>query len=114
MRRRAAARPGWSAGTGGQEYEAVADPPGEFRVLAMTRAARYPVEHAEPAAPSTPAGAASPCLVLRRGRPAGLRLRLCRPDPDAVAATGAQCYERGVYEAWAPAPGDDRADADAT
>ena len=28
--------------------------------------------------------------------------RLRRPDPDAVAATGAQCLERGVYEVWAP------------
>ncbi|MFD0787674.1 hypothetical protein ACFQZ8_27535, partial [Micromonospora azadirachtae] len=31
---------------GGTEYEAVADLPGGFRVLAMTRAARYPVEAA--------------------------------------------------------------------
>ena len=28
----------------GQEYEAIADPPETFRVLAMTRAARYAVE----------------------------------------------------------------------
>jgi hypothetical protein len=28
----------------GEEYDAVADPPDKFRVLAMTRAARYPVE----------------------------------------------------------------------
>jgi hypothetical protein len=42
-----------------------------------------------------------PCLVLREesGR---LRLRLRRPDPEAVVSTGAQCHERGVYEAWAP------------
>ena len=32
------------------------------------------------------------------------RLRLCRPDPMSVAAMGAQCYERGVYEVWAPLP----------
>ncbi len=85
----------------GEEYEAIADPPQEFRVLAMTRAARYPVEK-----------------VLRRTRYAHwrgalgtvlsadaswLRLRLCRPDPASVAELGAQCYERGVYEAWAPA-----------
>ena len=29
------------------------------------------------------------------------RLRLCRPDPDSVSALGAECVERGVYEAWA-------------
>jgi hypothetical protein len=85
----------------GEEFEAIADPPKEFRVLAMTRAARYPVE-----------------TLLRRTRFATwrghratvlnqdaswLRLRLCRPDPANVAALNAQCYERGVYEAWAPA-----------
>jgi hypothetical protein len=85
----------------GEEFEAIADPPEEFRVLAMTRAARYPVE-----------------TLLRRVRYAlwrgalgtvlsvdssWLRLRLCRPDPANVAALGAQCYERGVYEVWAPA-----------
>ncbi|MEH0823725.1 hypothetical protein V6U84_26530, partial [Micromonospora sp. CPCC 205714] len=42
-----------------------------------------------------------PCLVLRE-EGGWLRLRLRRPDPDAVAATGAQCLERGVYEVWAP------------
>jgi hypothetical protein len=30
------------------------------------------------------------------------RLRLVQPDADAVAAVGARCYERGVYEVWAP------------
>ncbi|GIH09101.1 hypothetical protein Rhe02_71680 [Rhizocola hellebori] len=84
----------------GEEFEAIADPP-EFRVLAMTRAARYPVES-----------------LLRRTRYARwrgalgtvlstdaswLRIRLCQPDPSNVADLGAQCYERGVYEAWAPA-----------
>ncbi|MCX4474478.1 hypothetical protein OOK41_29920 [Micromonospora sp. NBC_01655] len=89
---------GGYAGTG---YEAVADLPGGFRVLAMTRAARYPVEavvrrlrHA--------GWRGVPCLVLREEAD-WLRLRLTRPDPDAVVATGAQCQERGVYETWAPA-----------
>jgi hypothetical protein len=94
---------------GGEEHEAVADLPGEFRVLAMTRAARYPVS-----APrrrtryATWRGA--PCVVLRE-ESGWARLRLCRPGPDSVAALGAQCYERGVYEAWAPAGelSDDRA-----
>ncbi|MEU1964952.1 hypothetical protein ABZ541_00720 [Micromonospora sediminicola] len=85
---------------GGTEYEAVADQPGGFRVLAMTRAARYPVEAA-----ARRLRAASwrgvPCLVLRE-EAGWSRLRLSRPDPDAVAATGAQCHERGVYEVWAP------------
>lgn len=85
----------------GQEYEAVADPPGEFRVLAMTRAARYPVEAlSRRAAYARWRGA--PCMVLRQ-ESGWTRLRLCRPDADSVATLGAQCYERGVYEAWAPA-----------
>ncbi|SDZ15536.1 hypothetical protein SAMN05421684_3087 [Asanoa ishikariensis] len=84
----------------GEECVAVADPPGEFRVLAMTRAARYPVETL---ARRNEYGRwrDSPCLVLRQ-ESGWLRLRLCRPDPEAVARLGAQCYERGVYETWAP------------
>jgi hypothetical protein len=85
---------------GPDEYEAVADPPHEFRVRAVTRAARYPVtslsrraEHAEWR------GAA--CWVLQRDT-SWARLRMCRPDVDAVTALGARCYERGVYEVWAP------------
>jgi hypothetical protein len=84
----------------GEEQPAVADPPDTFRVLAMTRAARYPVES-----------------LLRRTRYATwrgvictgigaegdwVRLRLCIPDAASVALTGAQCHERGVYEVWAP------------
>ncbi|MER7457207.1 hypothetical protein [Micromonospora sp. NPDC126480] len=87
-------------GYAGGEYEAVADLPGGFRVLAMTRAARYPVDsvarrvrHAR--------WRDVPCLVLRE-EAGWLRLRLCRPGPEAVATTGAQCHERGVYETWAP------------
>ncbi|MFU8852975.1 hypothetical protein ACNAW0_18590 [Micromonospora sp. SL1-18] len=86
---------------GDSEYEAVADLPGGFRVLAMTRAARYPVESAARRLRyATWRGV--PCLVLRE-ESGWLRLRLRRPDPDAVATTGAQCHERGVYETWAPA-----------
>ncbi|MEH0935156.1 hypothetical protein [Micromonospora psammae] len=87
-------------GHAGGEYEAVADLPGGFRVLAMTRAARYPVDSvARRLRYAHWRGA--PCLVLRE-EAGWLRLRLCRPDPDSVLATGAQCHERGVYEAWAP------------
>ncbi|SBT54448.1 hypothetical protein GA0070621_5433 [Micromonospora narathiwatensis] len=82
------------------EYEAVADQPGGFRVLAMTRAARYPVEAAARRLRYA-AWRGVPCLVLRE-ESGWLRLRLRRPDPDAVVATGAQCHERGVYETWAP------------
>ncbi|MEU6077007.1 hypothetical protein [Micromonospora sp. NPDC047074] len=83
------------------EYEAVADLPGGFRVLAMTRAARYPVHWAARRLRLVDWRGA-PCLVLRE-ESGWLRLRLRRPDPDAVAQTGAQCQERGVYEAWAHA-----------
>jgi hypothetical protein len=82
------------------EYQAVADPPEEFRVRALTRAARYPVttlsRRAEQALWRTVA-----CWVLQRDD-SWARLRLIRPDADAVAAVGARCYERGVYEVWAP------------
>ncbi|GFJ91195.1 hypothetical protein Prum_048370 [Phytohabitans rumicis] len=85
----------------GQEYEAVADPPGEFRVLAMTRAARYPVE-ALSRRGAYARWRGVDCMVLRQ-ESGWTRLRMCRPDSDGVAALGAQCYERGIYEAWAPA-----------
>ncbi|MEV5768615.1 hypothetical protein AB0L34_29160 [Micromonospora sp. NPDC052213] len=88
-------------GYAGGDYEAVADLPGGFRVLAMTRAARYPVEWAARRL-RLANWRGAPCLVLRE-ETGWLRLRLRRPDPDAVAETGAQCQERGVYEAWAPA-----------
>nr|MDT0658137.1 hypothetical protein [Micromonospora sp. DSM 115978] len=83
-----------------QEYEALADPPEGFRVLAMTRAARYPVETLRRRARyATWRGA--DCLVLRE-ETGWLRLRLRRPDLESVTALGAQCHERGVYEVWAP------------
>lgn len=42
-----------------------------------------------------------PCWVLQRDE-TWARLRLVRPDNDSLAATRARCYERGVYESWAP------------
>jgi hypothetical protein len=84
----------------GEEYEAVADPPEDFRVLAMSRAARYPVESlCRRTRYAHWRGA--PCTVLATDS-TWARLRLCRPDPQNVAELGAQCYERGIYEAWAP------------
>ena len=68
----------------------------------MTRAARYPVETLTRRARCA-IWRGSQCTVL--AVEAGwARLRLCRPDPANVATMGAQCYERGVYEAWAPLP----------
>ena len=83
-----------------KEYEAVADPPEEFRVRALTRAARYPVTTLSRRAEQA-LWRGAPCWVLQRDA-TWARLRLVRPDGDALAATGARCYERGVYEAWAP------------
>ncbi|GGQ41608.1 hypothetical protein [Couchioplanes azureus] len=84
---------------GEQEYEAIADPPEDFRVRALTRAARYPVQslsrRAEQARWRT-----VPAWVLQRDD-SWARLRLVRPDADSVSAVGARCYERGVYEVWA-------------
>ncbi|MCA2213841.1 hypothetical protein [Jidongwangia harbinensis] len=82
------------------EYEAVADPPEDFRVRALTRAARYPVTSLSRRAEQAQWHGV-PCWVLQRDE-RWARLRLVRPDADALAATGARCYERGVYEAWAP------------
>ncbi|SNY05710.1 hypothetical protein [Paractinoplanes atraurantiacus] len=83
-----------------REYEAVADPPSEFRVRALTRAARYPVSTLSRRAEQA-LWRGVPCWVLQRDD-AWARLRLVRPDADALSHTGARCYERGVYEAWAP------------
>ncbi|BCL15551.1 hypothetical protein [Micromonospora sagamiensis] len=85
----------------GSEYEAVADLPGGFRVQALSRTARYPVESVCRRLRYAHWRGAD-CVVLRE-ETGWLRLRLCRPGPEAVAATGAQCHERGVYETWAPA-----------
>ncbi len=84
----------------GVEYEAVADPPAEFRVRALTRAARYPVSTLSRRAEQA-RWRGVPCWVLQRDD-AWARLRLIRPDVDALSATGARGYERGVYESWAP------------
>jgi hypothetical protein len=83
-----------------REYRAVADPPDEFRVLALTRAARYPVSTLARRAEQA-RWRGTVCWVLQRDD-TWARLRLVRPDPDALNATGARCYERGVYESWAP------------
>jgi hypothetical protein len=82
------------------EYEAVADPPEEFRVRALTRAARYPVSTlSRRAERATWRGVL--CWVLQRDD-RWARLRVIQPDGDSLAMTGARCYERGVYESWAP------------
>jgi hypothetical protein len=83
-----------------KEYEAVADPPDEFRVRALTRAARYPVSTLSRRAEQA-LWRNTPCWVLQRDD-SWARLRLVRPDGDNLASTGARCYERGVYETWAP------------
>jgi hypothetical protein len=82
------------------EYEAVADPPEEFRVRALTRAARYPVSTLSRRAERA-VWRDVPCWVLQRDD-RWARLRVIQPDGDSLAATGARCYERGVYESWAP------------
>jgi hypothetical protein len=82
-------------------YEAIVDPPGEFRVAAKTRAARYPLDALARRVPSA-TWRNAPCTVIRE-EGEWLRLRLSRPDGDQVARLGAHCVERGLYEAWAPA-----------
>ena len=88
---------GWHRG---EEYEALADPPEGFRVLAKSRAARFPVERlARRSAYVRWRGVT--CTVVR-DEGEWLRIRLIRPDQDSVAQAGATCLERGIYEAWAP------------
>jgi hypothetical protein len=84
----------------GQEYEALADPPDEFRVLAKTRAARYPVQALARRTPYVRWRGAT-CTVVRDEN-VWLRVRLVRPDAESVARLGAACVERGIYETWAP------------
>ncbi len=84
----------------GQEYEALADPPDEFRVLAKTRAARYPVESLARRTPYVRWRGAA-CIVIRDEN-VWLRVRLVRPDAESVARLGATCLERGIFETWAP------------
>lgn len=67
----------------------------------MTRAARYPVEKLMRRSRYARWRGALTTVLSVEG--SWVRLRICRPDPDNVAALGAQCYERGVYEVWAPA-----------
>jgi hypothetical protein len=86
--------------SGNHEYEAVADPPEEFRVRALTRAARYSVETLSRRAERA-VWRQVRCWVLQRDD-RWARLRVIQPDGDAMAATGARCYERGIYETWAP------------
>jgi hypothetical protein len=85
----------------GDEYDAVADPPDDFRVLAMTRAARYPVETLIRRTQYA-SWRGVLCTVLRE-EANWLRLRMCRPEQQQVVTVAAQCYERGVYELWGPA-----------
>jgi hypothetical protein len=67
----------------------------------MTRAARYPVDALSRRSQyATWRGVL--CTVLHE-EANWLRLRMCRPVQEQVVAVAAQCYERGVYELWAPA-----------
>jgi hypothetical protein len=83
-----------------QEFEAVADPPAEYRVLAKTRATRYPVE-ALARRTRYVRWRGQDCVVVRDDGD-WLRVRLVRPDVEGVVRLGATCLERGVYETWAP------------
>lgn len=85
----------------GQLYEAIADPPHEYRVHARARAARYPVDTL--ARRTTYASWRGMAVTIVRVEGEWLRVRLCRPDENTTPLLGAQCLERGIYEAWANA-----------
>ena len=82
-----------------QIYEALADPPHEYRVLARARAARYPVDRVARRTRYAQWRGVECTVVRTEGEWA--RLRLCRPDRDTAATLAAQVVERGVYEVWA-------------
>jgi hypothetical protein len=85
----------------GRTFEAIVDPPREFRVAAKSPAARFPLETlARRVSYATWRGVR--CTVVR-AEDGWVRLRLCRPDAAQVASVSARCVERGLYEAWAPA-----------
>jgi hypothetical protein len=84
----------------GRAFEAIVDPPAEFRVAAKFPAARFPLDSLARAI-SYATWRGSRWTVVRADRN-WLRLRLCRPDAVQVAMAGAQCVERGLYEVWAP------------
>jgi hypothetical protein len=82
------------------EYEAVAEPPNEFWLLAKVRALRHQVTEPSRRTPIVSWRGATCAVILDNGN--WLRVRMLRPDPDALVRLGATCVERGVYEAWAP------------
>jgi hypothetical protein len=85
----------------GEMYDAIADPPDEFRVAAKVRAARFPVETiARRTVYARWRGAL--CTVVR-DEAGWMRVRPCSPDGETIGRLGAQCVERGIYETWAPA-----------
>ena len=83
----------------GRTYEALGDPPHEYRVLARVRAARYPVQQVVRRTRYVQWRDVTCTVVRAEGD--WLRLRLCRPDRESAATLAAQVVERGVYEVWA-------------
>jgi hypothetical protein len=82
------------------EYEAIADPPDEFWLLAKVRALRHPMTSPARRTPLV-SWRGETCSVVRDSGD-WLRVRMMRPNADALVRLGATCVERGVYEAWAP------------
>jgi hypothetical protein len=85
----------------GEHYDAVADPPHEFRLAAKVRAARYPVDSM--ARRTVYARWRGTLCTVVRNESGWLRVRPCRPDGENIARLAAHCIERGIYETWAPA-----------
>lgn len=85
----------------GRTFEAIVDPPTDFRVAAKFSAARFPLDTLARRIPF--ATWRESRFTVVRAEQNWMRLRLCRPDAVQVATAGAQCVERGLYEVWAPA-----------
>ena len=94
----------------GEEHDAIADPPHEFRVAAKGMGVRFVVQDLVRRVPYAVWRGVT-CTVVH-GERDWLRLRLCRPDAQNIHALGAQCMERGSYEVWAPAAEVDVRDTD--
>ncbi len=81
--------------------EAVLDHPDGFMLMAKVRALRQPVSEPARRCPAV-TWRDIQCTVIHETEE-WVRVRLIRPDSDALSDLSATCVERGVYEAWAPA-----------
>lgn len=86
----------------GRRHPAVADPPHGFRIAARSSAARFPVTSVRRSVRHAEWRGVAATVVAAGEKGEWARLRVIAPEEQVLSATGAECVERGVYEAWAP------------